>query len=195
MHRSCSLVVALVCAVTSGGVVWAQSRSTGQAAEVLTVPEELAPTPLEAFAAATDARPVWSSFIGELAGPDARVVVTAIVVRRETAPSTVMRGIRLDLVHTKPERNCQLPYLSWSVLCERANAALYFEEARLRQIQTDLTENRPIDGALITTYGWRGPGGSGGGVIVGGYSLEGRTMAELGVLVAQGLGELARAPR
>lgn len=187
MLRISAFVVVLTCGVLVGAAVSAQS---GEAST-----ETLAPTPLEAFAAADGARTVWSSFIGELAGPDARVVVTAIVVRNDGARPTTRRGLRLDLVHLRPEPNCDLPYVSWSVLCKRPNAALYFEDARLPEVQAELAANRPIDGALVTSYGWRGQGASGGGVIAGGYSLEGHTLAELGALVAQGLGELGRAPR
>ena len=108
MFRMCSFVAAVACAVLVGEPVSAESAPGAQARQVSTEPDTLAPTPLEACAAADGARTVWSSFIGELSGPDARVVVTAIVVRSDGARPTIMRGLRLDLVHTRPQPDCDL---------------------------------------------------------------------------------------
>lgn len=147
---------------------------------------------LETAATVPGAHVVWSNVAGGLTAPGAKVVVTALVVRGD---EQVRRGVRLDLGHLRLNPNCELKYVSWSVLCARANAALYFDEPDLPALERDLTSGTPIDGALITSYRWRGRGTSGSGIIVGGYGLEGYTLPELGALVARAMADLASAPR
>ena len=63
-------------------------------------PEELAPSPLEAFAARSTATVVWSKQIGVLESQESRATVTALIVEDPTSTPGIMRGLRIDLVHT-----------------------------------------------------------------------------------------------
>jgi hypothetical protein len=57
----------------------------------------LQPTQLEAFAGQATAQVTWSKEVGRIESAEARVVVTALVVKDEMQPRRRMRGIRIEL--------------------------------------------------------------------------------------------------
>lgn len=58
----------------------------------------LRPTRLEAFAGQPSSRITWSKEVGRLERPEARAVVTAVVVENPVQAPHRMRGIRIELV-------------------------------------------------------------------------------------------------
>jgi hypothetical protein len=101
-------------------------------------PNELLPSPLEAFAARSTATVFWSKMIGRLEGPESRATVTALIVEDATATPSVMRGLRIDLAHIGAPPSCDWNYVAWRIMCKRANAAVYVEEGRLEEVRNSL---------------------------------------------------------
>lgn len=77
----------------------------------------LQPTKLEAFAGQPSAHVTWLKEVGRIESPEARVVITALVVEDEGQPSHRMRGIRLDLFN------------------QHATDQVYLEEDRLEAVK------------------------------------------------------------
>jgi len=157
---------------------------------------ELAPTPLEAFAARPGAMVVWSSTIGQIEGPEARATVVAVAIEDASSTPRVIRGVRIDLAHLQPNPDCNLRYRAWAILCARANAAVYLEEDRLERVRAGVergaAEAHP--GNFISAFR-RGGGQPGSGLIICGYTLEGRQPEEFVALLARGILALRDAPR
>ncbi len=63
-------------------------------------PNELSPSPLEAFAARSTATVVWSKTIGRFESSDAAALLTAVIIKDQAPPVKAMRGLRIDLAHT-----------------------------------------------------------------------------------------------
>jgi len=157
---------------------------------------ELVPTPLEAFVARPSAKVVWSRTIGHIEGPAARATVVAIAVEDKSNTPPVMRSLRIDLAHLKPNPDCNLRYVDWAILCARPNAAVYLEEDHLERVRASLERGyagvHPDGMGGITTFRVQG---SHGGLIVCGYTLDGRHAEELVALLARGISALKEAPR
>ena len=154
------------------------------------------PSPLEAFAARSTATVVWSKQIGVLESQESRATVTALIVED---PSTldIMRGLRIDLVHTVPDPNCDMIYVAWRIMCQRANAAVYVEEGRLEDVRKGLegraAELRPGEG--ISEYeSWVGSVQRSRGLIVCGYQFSDRRGSDLATLFTRAIAELKQAP-
>jgi hypothetical protein len=159
---------------------------------------ELTPTLLEAFAARPGAKVVWSRTIGHIEGPAARATVVAIAIEDLSSTPPVVRGLRLDLAHLEANPDCNLRFRDWAVLCARPNAAVYLEADRLERVRTlwverGAVEVHPGNGGL-TNYR-RGGTQPATGLIICGYTLEGRQPEELTALLTQGLSALKDAPR
>ena len=158
--------------------------------------DDLAPTPLEAFAARPGAKVVWSSTIGQLDGPQARATVVALAIEDASSTPGVMRGVRIDLAHLEAEPDCNLIYRAWAILCARANAAVYLEEDRLERVRAGVERGAAEvhRGNFISVFrrGGRQPGS---GLIICGYTLEGRQPEELVALLARATAAWRDAPR
>jgi hypothetical protein len=83
-------------------------------------PTPLRPTRLEAFAAQPSSRVTWSKEVGRLERPEARAVVTALVVENPTQAPHRMRGIRIELVK------------------ETARDEVYLEDTELKTVKQEL---------------------------------------------------------
>lgn len=155
----------------------------------------LTPTVLETFAARPDATTTWSKELGRLAG-DNMAIVSAVALTSPTSTPSTMRGIRIELRHEGAQRSCDLKYVEWSVLCARDPAVVLIEESRLDGLRTAVLGGRaevhPGHAMGITTYR---SGSNGDGVLMFGYELRGRTLAEFADLVAQAEAALRAAPR
>ena len=158
---------------------------------------QLMPTPLEAFSARPGAKVVWSRTIGQIEGPAARATVVAIAIEDLSSAPPVVRGLRLDLAHLVPNPNCDLLYQDWAVLCARPNAAVYLAAERLEQVRARWAERGTVEvhpgNGGMTTY--RSGSQPGSGLIICGYTLEGRQPDELTALLTQGISALHDAPR
>ena len=159
-------------------------------------PEELAPSPLEVFAARSTATVVWSKQIWVLKSQESRATVTALIVEDPTSTPSIMRGLRIDLVHTLPDPNCDMIYVAWRIMCQRANAAVYVEEGRLEDVRKGLegrtAELRPGEG--ISEYeSWVGSVQVSRGLIVCGYQFSDRRGNDLAALFTRAIAELKEA--
>lgn len=83
----------------------------------------LRPTRLEAFAAQPSSRITWSKEVGRLEHPEARAVVTALVVENPTQAPHRMRGIRIELV---------------KLVKETARDEVYLEDTELKTVKQEL---------------------------------------------------------
>src|SRR5439155_8074645 len=101
-------------------------------------PTDLSRSPLEAFAARSTAKTVWSKMIGRLESREARATITALILEDTTDTASVMRGLRIDLAHTVANPSCDWKYWAWRIMCQRANAAVYVEEGRLDAVRNGL---------------------------------------------------------
>src|SRR5262245_51516542 len=134
----------LVCTVTVCLSGWAvggiapNGAQAGQGQQQDVVSSELAPSPLEAFAARSTATLVWSKLVGHLESQESRATITALIVEDTTATPNVMRGLRIDLAHIGGPASCGWKYTAWRIMLERANAAVYVEEARLEEVRNSL---------------------------------------------------------
>jgi hypothetical protein len=153
---------------------------------------ELTPTPLEAFAGNPGSVVVWASPIGRIESQASRAIVTAVAIQ-DRQSLRIMRGLRIDLVHRVPPSTCNLRFVSHAVLCARPNAAVYFEEDILGRVREGLAQGN-AERSLIFSY-FQGPVSEGTtGLVIGGYTFEGRQPADLSALVEQGASALAGAP-
>ncbi len=59
----------------------------------------LQPTRLEAFAGQPTAKVTWSKQVGQIESHEARVIVTALMIKDAVQPPHQMCGIRLDLAN------------------------------------------------------------------------------------------------
>jgi len=120
-----------------------------------------------------------------------------LIVEDKTSEPTVMRGVRVDLAHLDAAPGCDCKYEAWSIMCKRANAAVYIEEGRL-----DTVRNR-IKGAaaglrpseFISKYSTTSPGVAKTGLIVCGYQFSYRKPEDLADLFTSAITELKAAPR
>lgn len=146
--------------------------------------DELPASPFEAFALQPGASVTWSQVIGQMDSRGASATITALVVKNDGAAIQVMRGVRINLAHANPGVSCDWKYPAWNVMCRKANAAFYIEEARLREVQAMLlrgaAELRSFE--FISEYGL--PRARPSGLIVCGYEFEGMTGADLARLLA-----------
>jgi hypothetical protein len=156
--------------------------------------EDLPPSPLEAFVGRSSAKVVWSKTIGRLEGSEARATVTALAVEDPTETPAVMRGVRIDLEHLVPNPKCDQIYLAWRVMCKRPSAAVFVEEARLEEVRTWLGRgSAQLRHAEYISRYWSNT--NGGGLIVCGYTFQGRTPSDLSELLKSAIDALAAAPR
>jgi hypothetical protein len=162
-----------------------------------TAAEDLPPSPLEAFAARPTAKVVWSKTIGRLEGTEARATITALAVEDSTQTPAAMRGVRIDLEHLVPNPKCDQIYLAWRVMCRRANAAVFIEEARLDEVRTWLGRGAAQlrHEEYISQYKSGVRGKESTGLILCGYTFPGRTPSELVDLLNSAIDELRTAPR
>ena len=162
-------------------------------------PRTLEPTPLEAFVAQSGARLKWTKFAGRLDGRVASAIVTAIVVESPDADPKIMRGVRIELRHEGKRPSCNLIYVEWAILCERDNAAVYIEESRLAEVRAAVlrgaAEIHRGQGAGISRFGFSGPRGEGGGMLIGGYTFYEKEPADVVALLDAALALLTDAPR
>src|SRR5688572_28611387 len=86
-------------------------------------PTPLRPTRLEAFAAQPSSRLTWSKEVGRLERPEARAVVTALVVENPTQAPHRIRGIRIELV---------------KLVKETARDDVYLEDTELKTVKDAL---------------------------------------------------------
>ena len=160
-------------------------------------PKDLPPSPLEAFAARSTAKVVWSKTVGQLESQEARATITALTIEDNTATPSVMRGLRIDLAHKVANPTCDYKYSAWRIMCERPNAAVYVEEARLEKARDGIlrgaAELRHME--FISRYETTAPGQAAFGLIVCGYPFSNRQPDELAVLFTRGIAELKGAPR
>lgn len=156
-------------------------------------PRELPPSPLEAFAARSAAKVVWSKVIGRLESREARATIMALILEDPTSTPSVMRGLRIDLAHNLDAR-CDWKYLAWRIMCQRANAAVYVEEGRLETVRHGIergaAELRPTE--YISQYGGSDVSG---GLIVCGYQFSDHRPRELAALFTRAIAELRAATR
>lgn len=157
----------------------------------------LQPTPLEAFTGRPTARVTWSKMIGSLESQESRATITAIIVEDKTSKPSMMRGIRVDLAHIGETPSCDWKYTAWKIMCERANAAVYIEEAGLESIPNRIklgaAQVRPME--FISQYRTNAPGRAATGLIVCGYQFSDRQPEELAELFTRAIAELKTAPR
>lgn len=150
---------------------------------------DLSPSPFEAFTTRSTSKVVWSKMIGRLAAPEISVTVNALVASDSSDEKRVMRGIRLDLSRTGTKGGCDWKYDAWTIMCNRANTAVYVTEDQLEQVRNSLTkgaaEIRPCD--FISQ--------SSTGLIVCGYELRNATSGDLAELLTAAISELKTAPR
>ena len=148
----------------------------------------LPPSPFETFAAQPTATVVWSKTIGRLESPESVAIITALTVQDTTGSPSIMRGLRIDLTH-RVEPNCDLIYVAWRIMCERANAAVYVEEARLEEVRDNLgrgaAELQPMVGVSAGTTG----------LIVCGYQFSNHGPFALAALFTRAIAELKEASR
>lgn len=159
-------------------------------------PRTLEPTPLEAAVGQTGARLTWTKFAGRLDGRVASAIVTAIAVETPGADPKIMRGVRIELRHEGKRPNCNLSHVKWAILCSRDDAALYIEESRLPEVRAALLRgsaeiHRGHPAGITTFYS----SSNGGGILVGGYSLYDRQLAELMTMLDTAADLLRDAPR
>jgi hypothetical protein len=123
--------------------------------------------------------------------------MTAITVEDSTQTPPVMRGVRIDLKHLVPSPQCDQIYTAWKVMCKRANAAVFVEEARLEEVRTWLGRGSAQlrHAEYISQYGSRADGKQSTGVILCGYEFPGRTTSELADMFKSAIDELRPAPR
>ena len=146
---------------------------------------DLPPSPLEAFATRSTAKAVWSKTIGRLESQKARATITALIVEDVTATPTVMRGLRIDLVHGEASPGCDWKYLAWRIMCERSNAAVYVEEARLEEVRKGIELGAAQLGPTDISQYEKSVNSGGGmipvekGLIVCGYQFSNREPKEL----------------
>src|SRR5262249_43108483 len=188
----CALGICVIACAYSSALVVAVANSQQAAAQA----EDLPPSPLEAFAARPTAKVVWSKTIGRLEGSEARATIVALAVGDSTQASAVMRGVRIDLEHLVLNPKCDQVYLAWRVMCKRANAAVFVEEARLEEVRTWLGRGSAQlrHGEYISQYWMRGNGQESTGLILCGYTLPGRTPSELADLLKSAIDELREHP-
>jgi hypothetical protein len=105
-----------------------------------------------------------------------------------------MRGLRIDLVHLQSPGTCGLRFASHAVLCARANAAVYLEEDILGRVRDGIARGN-AEQNLIISYVQGRPSERTRGLIIGGYTFDGRQPSELMALVERGTSELKNAPR
>ena len=157
----------------------------------------LEPTPLEAFAGRPTAVVTWSKAIGSLESQESRATITALIVEDKTSKPSVMRGIRVELAHIGPTPSCDWKYTAWKIMCQRANAEVYIEEARLERVRNGIrrgaAELRPME--FISRYGTTAPGQASTGLILCGYQFSDRQPSDLAVLFTRAMAELKTAPR
>ncbi|HKE05757.1 MAG TPA: hypothetical protein VKE91_17020 [Blastocatellia bacterium] len=157
----------------------------------------LQPSPLEAFAGRPKARVTWSKEIGRLESQESRATITALMVEDTTSEPGVMRGVRIDLAHLGATPSCDWKYEAWTIMCKRANAAVYIEEGRLEtvrnMVKNGAAELRPME--FISRYSTTAAGRASSGLIVCGYQFSHRQPEELAELFAGAIAELKAAPR
>jgi hypothetical protein len=157
----------------------------------------LQPSPLEAFAERPTARVTWSKIIGSLESKESRATITAIIVEDEAGNQSKMRGIRVDLAHIGATPSCNWKYRAWKIMCQRANAAIYIEEERLKSVRNGIkhgaAELRPME--FISRYTVHSLGESSTGLIVCGYQFSDRQPGDLAELLTRAMAELKTASR
>jgi len=189
----CSVAVCLAgCALSI--VVPVAAQENRQQAEA----KDLPPSPLEAFAARSTAKVVWSKTIGHLESREAHATLTVISLEDRTTAASMMRGVRIDLAHTGAGPGCDWKYLAWRIMCERPNASVYVEEGRLEEVRNGIVhgaaELRPFE--FISKFGkqdasrvWST------GLIVCGYQFSDRQPSDLAELFTRAIAELKAGPR
>jgi hypothetical protein len=154
----------------------------------------LEPTPLEALAASPDAQTMWSKYVGKLEGGDNYAIVTAVSIQSASRPGRILRGVRIDLRHDGPARDCWLAHVEWTVMCEREQAAAFIDENRLEAFRADVrrgsAEVHPGHPSGITTY----RSSYGRGLLLCGYQLPGRTIEEIAAMLDTAAELLKTAP-
>jgi len=152
---------------------------------------------LEAFATRSTARVIWSKTIERLDASEARATITALAVEDSTETPTIMRGVRIDLEHLVPNPKCDQVYLAWRVMCKRANAAVFIEEARLDEVRywLGLGSAQLRHAEYISQYRSGASGRESTGMILCGYVFPGRTLSELADLLGEAIDALGAAPR
>lgn len=158
-------------------------------------PENLPPSPLEAFAAQSSAKVVFSKTVGHFDSRGSHAVLTIIVAEDQVTPKREMRGLRIDLLHHDPSPPpCDWKYSAWQIMCQRPNASIYIEEARLEKVRDQLNrgvaELRHME--FISEYSSSLPSS---GLIVCGYDFPDRRATELMALLTRAIAELRNAER
>ena len=152
-------------------------------------PLTLEPTPLEALAQRPDARTVWSRFVGRLDGGTASAIVSAVTIEGFAGTRT-LRGVRIDLRHEGARPRCDLMHVEWAVMCDREQAAVFIEEERLERFRAAVlagqAEIHPGHRWGVTHFS----SGGGDGILIAGYSLYGRELADLADLLARSATQL-----
>ncbi len=157
----------------------------------------LRPTALEALVGRPNARVTWSKVIGRLESQESRATITALTVEDKASEPSVMRGIRIDLAHIGPTPSCDWKYQAWRVMCQRADAAVYIEEGRLKAVrdgvERGVAELRPME--FISQYTVKSLGRESTGLIVCGYQFSGGRPGDLAELFTRAITELKAVPR
>src|SRR5262245_28741253 len=110
----------------------------GSGARFAAQPEDLPKSPLEEFATRSTAKVIWSKEIGQFESKEARAIITALSVEDTTREPRIMRGLRMDLRHIGATPSCDHKLMAWSIMCKRANAAIYVEEGRLESVRNGI---------------------------------------------------------
>lgn len=190
IQNVCRLISFVVLMVTGALVMDIVANRSPVAAQT----GELAPTPLEAFAAKPGATMVWSRTIGQLDSSASRATVTAVAYDDPTSTPRLMRGLRIGLVHLQPNPNCNLRFRSHAILCARPNAAVFFDENSLERVRAGIQRGN-AEHNLIISFRKEWSGNQAVGLIIGGYTFDHRQPADLIALVERGMSELKNAPR
>ena len=151
-------------------------------------PQELPPSPLEAFATRSTAKVILLKPIGRFESRKSNATLAVVILEDQTTTAKVMRGLRIDLAHNGATPACDWRYTAWQIMCQRANAAVYVEEARLVEVRNRIAQGaaelRP--GEFISEYA----GTNSAGLIICGYEFPDRGPSELADLFTRAIGEL-----
>jgi hypothetical protein len=153
------------------------------------------------FASNAQAPASWSKEIGTFTSPAAKATITALsaVNGAGTTP-----GVRIELRHLVANPECNLRIIARAVMCARPDAALFLDSGELPGVIAAL-DTRVGNGSWgsisdprcgsIGEYRRGNLGMTVSGLVICGYTFEGRTAMEFSGLLSFARAELARAPK
>lgn len=154
-----------------------------------------------AFQTSTQTPASWSKEIGTFTSPAAKATITALVAVNGTSTTP---GVRIELRHLVANPDCNLRIIARAVMCARPDAALFLDSGELPGVIAALdprvgtgtwgTISDPRCGS-IGEYRRGGMGMTISGLVICGYTFEGRTAMEFSTLLSLARAELDRASR